>query len=199
MKIKKWAYKVYLEVMAKRDLWLDRPARFLISQGISANMISLFRMAMIVPLFVAIGWAPLWAVIILILNYFILDAIDGVVARKSGKAGIKGRVLDVCIDNFYVVPLVLALIYFNVCESFWGALFIFVISANYFLNFVKFGIEAGKYPFNFYKYLVYLALIFWVFLNINIFDYVLVFLGLYLAISDVEISISLFHDKRING
>jgi phosphatidylglycerophosphate synthase len=124
------------------------------------------------------------AVVLLFANE-ILDAFDGVMARISKKESLKGRVLDVCIDNFYVVPLVLALIFFNMANGFWATVYILNVVVDYFLNYLRFGIEVGKYPFSFSKYFVYLALFLFALGLGNFFDPILLFWSVVLVVLNV--------------
>lgn len=175
---------IYLSVKKWRDLALKRPLNGLIKIGLTANMVSIFRAFLTVPMFFSVGWAPLAAVLLIFSNY-LLDGVDGVIARMNKVDSLKGRALDVSIDNFYVIPLVLALIYFNLTSGFWGAFYIFNASADYFINYLRFGINIGKYPFSFSKYFVYLALLIWAVGMGNFFDVVLVFWSIALLIINI--------------
>lgn len=176
--------EIYLLVKKWRDQVLDKPARGLIEMGVSANQVSVFRAVLAVPLFFSVGLMPWLAVILLISNYLI-DGLDGVMARISKKSNTKGRALDVCIDNFYVIPLVLGLAYFQIASGFWTAFYIFNASADYFINYLRFGIDVGKYPFSFSKYFVYFALLIYAIGFGNYFDVVLVFWSVALVIINV--------------
>lgn len=185
MKIRKWALDVYQKVSLKRDAWLKRPARLLIGWGVTANALSFSRLLLVIPMFVLVGISPISVLLILFVNYYILDAIDGVVARESGKCNVKGRTIDLSIDHFYVIPLVLALIYFNVADGFLSALYLVNLLIDYFVKYLRFGIEIGKYPFTFSKYIVYIVFFIWSVTLINIFDYSFLFLAIYLLITNI--------------
>lgn len=195
MRYAEWATKVYRKVQKDRDLLLSGPAQWLIRHKITANQLSFGRLALIVPMFWAVGTWPWLVVGILIINYYVLDALDGVVARKSGKASIRGRAIDVSIDHFYVVPLVLALIYFNKIDPFIGAVYITVQLIDNFVQYLRFGIEAGKYPFSYGKFVVYFAVLLWAMLAFNLFDYLLLALSAYLAVKIFFSIYLLFHGK----
>ena len=182
--MKNVSLEIYLKVKEWRDMLLNRPSRWLLSLGVSANQVSFFRAFLALPMFFCVGkWA--WGAVILILANEIFDAFDGVMARVSKKESLKGRILDVCIDNFYVVPLVLALIFFNIANGFWAAFYILNVVVDYFLNYLRFGIEVGKYPFSFSKYFVYLALFIFALGLGNFFDPILLFWSLVLMVLNV--------------
>jgi phosphatidylglycerophosphate synthase len=182
--MKNLALEVYLKGKEWRDKVLDRPSKWFLSIGVSANQMSFFRAFLAVPMFFCVG-RLVWVAVVLLFANEILDAFDGVMARISKKESLKGRVLDVCIDNFYVVPLVLALIFFNMANGFWATVYILNVVVDYFLNYLRFGIEVGKYPFSFSKYFVYLALFLFALGLGNFFDPILLFWSVVLVVLNV--------------
>ena len=182
---KKKSLKIYKVVQERRDQFLAPLARFLISLGVTANQISLFRLVLVFPLFYYVGVQPLVAVLILIINYYVLDAIDGVVARLSGKSSKRGRAIDVSIDHFFVVPLVLSIIYYNLAVPFWAATYLVVQLIDYFVAYLRFGIEVGRFPFSHAKYWVYGVFLVWAVSGVDFFDYVFLVLSVYLFVKNI--------------
>lgn len=195
MKINKWALGVYKDVATSRDRILKGPASILIKLGISANILSFSRLVLAIPMFFLVGVAPVGALLLLVVNYYVLDAIDGVVARQSGKVNLQGRALDVSIDNFYVVPLVLALIFFNYVNAFWASFYLVNLLIDYFANYVRFGIKVGEFPFFYSKFAVYFAFFVWTFWSLNFFDFVFIFFALYLMAMNIVSVIKIYHGK----
>lgn len=192
--MKKHLLSYYNSAKNWRDRVLDKPAKGLLSVGINADQVSWFRACLVVPMFFALGYAP-WLVLVILLANYLLDGVDGVLARVSGRASIRGRALDVCIDNFYVVPLMLGLIFWGLADAFWAAFYMLQIVVSYFVNYLRFGIEVGRYPFSFSKYFVYFAwLILWLGGG-NILDPVLLFWAVVLSITNLFSIVDLYYAK----
>lgn len=193
MKYRNLALKIYKTVASWRDKILKRPAKLLISWGVNADMITLSRLVLVLPMFFLVGWSPAWVIVILLINYYILDAIDGVVARESGKSSLRGRTLDLCVDHFYIIPLVLALIFYNVSNAFLASLYLVNLLIDYFVKYLRFGIEVGKYPFTYSKFFVYFTFLVWSLNIVNVFDPVFVFFAIYLFVTNVISLKSLYY------
>lgn len=195
MSYKNWAYGIYNRVRITRDHVLAGPARWLNGLGVTADMVSLTRLVLVFPLFYFVGTAPLLALVILLVNYYVLDAIDGVLARVSGTSSRRGRAIDLSIDHFYVVPLSLALIFFNMTSPFWVAAYLAMQLTEYFVLYLRYGIEAGKYPFSYGKFFVYAVFVFWAVGAGNWFDYVFIFLSVYLFLKNIFNLVELYYGR----
>jgi len=252
MNFNDFSFKLYLKIMSVRDKIFSGIAQWLISKKITANQISIFRLFFVVPLFIFVGYAPIVAILILVLNYFVLDAIDGVVARKTkslhindidksskhvgrfcgmnqttrcsacyseamhdrdihkikssymnvrqkpintGQNALFGRALDVSIDHFYIVPFVLAIIYFGLSDAFFSALYLIMQIINHFTQYLRFGIEVGKFPFSFEKFFVYSAFVIYVFWSVNILVFVFATFGILLLVKNIFSVFNLYYGK----
>ncbi len=191
-KIKSCCLGIYFAVMKWRDLIFESPARHLIKRRVSANMISFLRLFLMIPVFFTVGPMPWLAMLILLLN-FVLDGLDGVVARLSHSASIRGRALDVSIDNFFVIPILLGLVLYNLVAPFWASLYMVNILINYFCKYLKFGIEVGKYPFPLSKYFIYLALAVFALFNDNFYDPILLFWSVFLLIENIYLIFNIYY------
>lgn len=195
MNYKEKAFIIYKDVMKWRDKLMRNPAKWLLNIGITANMLSVSRLIFVIPMFLMVGVSPIAVIIFLFINYYVLDAMDGVLARVSNTASLKGRALDVCIDNFYVIPLVLGFIYFNLVNPFWAAFYLVNLLIDYFVKFVTFGIKEGAYPFMYSKFVVYFATLIWSLGFGNYFDFVLLFFATFLFVTNMLSLVKLYYDK----
>jgi phosphatidylglycerophosphate synthase len=180
--------------MEWRNRVFESPARWLIAKHVSANKISFFRLFLTLPVFITVGKMPLLALVFLLLN-FLLDGLDGVVARLSHSASIRGRALDVSIDNFFVIPIMLGLVMANLVSGFWASLYMVMILINYFSKYLKFGIEVGKYPFSLSKYFIYAALVIFALFRINIYDPIVLFWAVFLLIENVYLIFNIYYGR----
>ncbi len=194
-KVKNFCLRIYFAGMEWRNGFFARPSKWLIKNHISADMISLVRLFLMLPVFLTAGSMPKLAFLILLLNFF-LDGLDGVVARLSHTASIRGRALDVSIDNFFIIPIVLGLVLYNLVSPIWSALYMVNILINYFCKYLKFGIEAGKYPFSLSKYFIYLTLIIYAIWNWNLYDVILIFWSVFLFIENLFLIADIYYGRK---
>ena len=187
--------KIYFGVLDWRDKYLSGMAKWLISIGITANQLTFFRLFLVIPMVLLISF-NLWAVILILALNDLIDGVDGVVARKSKSSSKTGRVLDVTIDNFYVIPLVFGLIWFNQAAPFWAAFYIYMVTVDFFLNYFRFSFDAGKFPYSFSKYFVYLALLIMALGGQNYLDLMFLFWSVVLLILNVY-SVSVLYKKHV--
>jgi len=183
--------RIYKTVLQWRQKALGPLAHYLANHGVTALQVTLFRLLLAIPLFFMVGEWPLWACLLILFNFF-LDSLDGVIARIQNKASLKGRVLDLCTDNFYIVPFILGLIWTNSLQPFWGAVYLVNMLLNYFMNYLRFGIEVGKFPFSFSKYFFYAALLFYAIWLINVFDLLLIFWAVFLLVDNIFLAYKLY-------
>ncbi len=96
---------------AWRSRWYAPVVSWLARRGVTANGVTAFRVLFIFPIgyyfFVgSIGAAIAWYV-----AFWILDTLDGSLARAAGTASDRGKFLDVLIDNFVYSFVIVCLIY----------------------------------------------------------------------------------------
>ncbi len=190
--------KIYFELLKWRELVFAPIAKWLTDKGVKADKITFFRLLLILPMVWLVGYSELAAFLVIVLN-IVLDGLDGAVARRSKTTSVKGRTFDVCVDNFYVVPLILALIWFNKVTAFWAALYLINILVDYFLKFLKYGIKIEKYPFFWSRYFVYLSLFLLGLTGINWFDYVLIFWSITILIVNANNLFLLYKGRWTTG
>jgi phosphatidylglycerophosphate synthase len=87
----------------RRDQWLAPVVRVCQTSGLSADVISGWAIAMLLPFGLALflrlgGWSPLVAVAALA-AHVLLDGLDGPVARAAGTAGPAGAFTDMALDH----------------------------------------------------------------------------------------------------
>lgn len=178
-------YKIYLFFLEWRIKILGPVAVFLLKNKLTPNFITTFRLFLVIPVILLIRDFPLIAACFILAN-MILDALDGVMARKAQLESVRGSIFDAVVDNFFEIPIVLALIYFNLSNSFLGSLYLVLLLINHITNYFVYGLGPGKYKFSYGKYFVYLSVLIFGISAYEIFDYVFVFWSVLFLIFNIE-------------
>ncbi len=104
--------------------WFGPLVSFLIRIGVSANIVS------VASALIAIGGAALaiyfdneWLFVVAIWLHFILDGIDGTLARAQGTPGMRGVIFDLAADTVGILALSYAMIAFQNVPLFLGSVF----------------------------------------------------------------------------
>ncbi len=181
MQKKNKEYRIYLYFLKWRIRIMGGLAAFLLKNKITANMITLFRLCLVIPVVIYVRDFPLIVAGALVLN-LVLDGLDGVMARMDKKDSYEGSVFDALVDNFFEIPLVLALIFFNMTSEFLAALYLTALLLNHFSNYFRYGWGPGKYKFSYGKYFVYLSVLILGVINYNMFDIVFVFWSVFFLV-----------------
>ena len=101
-----------------REKYYGPLVRLLVSAGISANAITTFRILFIIPLaYFLFVHTNLWGATITYVLFWIVDTLDGSVARATNTQSDRGKFLDVFIDNFVYSFLILSFIYLNAAPA----------------------------------------------------------------------------------
>ncbi len=92
--------------------------RALVRMGITANGITAARLFFIIPLayflFIRTNW---WAAFSTYLLFWIIDTVDGSVARATSTATDRGKFLDVFVDNFVYSFLIISFIFLDAAPA----------------------------------------------------------------------------------
>ena len=164
--------RLYRLIRRYRDVYFEGFANLLVKLKISPNMISYFRLLLFLPIFWSIG-VNLWITFWLVMIGFFLDAIDGLVARKTNAESKYGEFLDFLIDKLQLIPLVTGLVFYAYASWFWASLYLIEFLLALFLIYLK------SKAFNYSRFLVYFAAFFYCIWSINLIDVSLVFLSFY--------------------
>ena len=107
-----------------------------------ANLFTLYRMLFLLPfVFLAGISGDNFLLLIVIINFLILDVIDGMVARKMKICSEFGRILDIIADKLLIIILGILLIYNNLLSV--GLLitilliYLLIAFGNYYLGYVR--------------------------------------------------------------
>jgi len=103
--------------------------RLLAILKITPNQITIFRLIFIAPIAYYFFIENLTGVLIFYLLFWLLDLVDGALARYLGLQSDKGRFLDSVVDNFMYAVLILGFIYI---EAAWA----WLLAANILLEFM---------------------------------------------------------------
>lgn len=183
--------KIYFRIRKWRDKYFDGAAGWCISLKITANNITLFRILLAFTLFWGIS-VSYWLVLVVLVVDYLLDGLDGVIARKMKTSSTVGRILDLTTDDFFAVPLVFGIIWYNLGSAFWASLYLFMMTVDFFLNHIRFSFEVGKFPYSFSKYFLYLAILIMALGGLNVIDIVFVFWSVALFALNVHASLDLY-------
>ncbi|HDQ23139.1 MAG TPA: CDP-alcohol phosphatidyltransferase family protein [Candidatus Uhrbacteria bacterium] len=96
---------------------------------ITPNKITISRLVFVFPLAYYFYLGNLFGVLIFYLLFWLLDLVDGALARYLGLQSDKGRFLDSVVDNFMYAVLILGFIYI---EAVWA----WLLAANILLEFM---------------------------------------------------------------
>jgi phosphatidylglycerophosphate synthase len=165
------SYRLYLALRPYRDRFFDKIADFLININVKANQLTIFRGFLYIPTFLSVG-ISLWLTLFLIAVNMFLDAIDGLIARKTKNETVLGAKLDFFIDKLLLLPVLFGLWAYSTADWFWlivyGSLFIFT------LVFYK-----KNRTFEYGRFLLYFAIFYKMIGGYNLIDSVLVFLSFF--------------------
>ena len=189
--MQKWLSGIYFGVRKWRDKHFDGVATFFIKLGITANYVNSFRLSLAFLMFWLVSF-NYWLVLLVLLVDFLLDAIDGVIARKTNADSKLGRIFDLSTDDFYVVPLVFGTIWYNLSSPFWAALYLFLMTVDFFLNYIRYSFKEGQFPYSFSKYFVYLSILVMAVRGPNYLDIVYLFWAVVLLIMNTHALIDLY-------
>ncbi len=117
-------YRIIAFAKRYKDFLLGPLVTLLLKCKISPNQISLAAFSMIVPV---IFLYPInsWLSALFILFNFILDGLDGPMARKSGHASKAGALTDLIADHFFLWFVFLMLYFYGVFEGFFAVFYLF--------------------------------------------------------------------------
>lgn len=144
---------------------------------ISANLITLFRVTLVVIASALIKWNVYFSFWMFVLVY-LLDGLDGSLARYQKKTSERGALFDLLSDQFTVIGLILGLIFFRKVEAFSAALYLVLFVSLVFFSLREKSLE--KVPYFYNKFWIVAAATFWVFTGNNFLDATLIGLNIYL-------------------
>ncbi|MCC7432376.1 CDP-alcohol phosphatidyltransferase family protein [Candidatus Peregrinibacteria bacterium] len=163
---------LYTAIKPYRDRYLGFFADKMIGLRITANMVSYFRLFLYLPIFWSFG-VNLWITFCLVILSFLLDALDGLIARKTRTTSLFGEKLDFLIDKLQLLPVVAGIVFYSYAGWFWAFLYLCEFLLSLFLIFIK------NKTFNYSRFLLYFSILFYCIWSVNIIDVVLVFLSFY--------------------
>jgi phosphatidylglycerophosphate synthase len=126
-----------------RDVLFASIAKAAVSMGISADLLSVLGLAFAIFASILI-YDPLFAGILLAVSLF-LDGLDGVVARLTGTASVRGELLDVFCDTVGTLFMMAGLVYTNYLSPIYFVIFFTVLVVYTAVSAVKSNILFGKY------------------------------------------------------
>lgn len=178
-KYKKPLEKFYFQFRKVKDSAFGPLMIFLDKLGISANLITLFRVLLVIVASALIKWNLYVSFWLFVLVYF-LDGLDGSLARYQKKTSERGALFDLLSDQFTVIGLLLGLLFFRKVEAFGAALYLVLFISLIFLS-IR-GKDLGKVSYFYNKFWIVAAATFWVFTGNNFLDTTLIGLNIYLLI-----------------
>lgn len=163
---------LYTAIQPYRDRYLGFFADKMIGLRITANMVSYFRLFLYLPIFWSFG-VNLWMTFWLVILGFLLDALDGLIARKTKTISLFGEKLDFLVDKLQLLPIIAGIVFYSYADWFWSFLYLCEFLLAVFLIFIK------KKTFNYSRFLLYFSILFYCIWSVNFINVVLVFLSFY--------------------
>lgn len=106
---------------------IEHEAELLVRAGLTPNAITVigFILSLLSSMLYLVSWnrqltVPAAGIVLLLSGFF--DALDGAVARLSGRATPFGGFLDSVVDRYSDAVVLTAMILGGLCETFWGLL-----------------------------------------------------------------------------
>jgi len=194
-----WQKKFYAKFAELRNKIFDPITKVLMFLRITPNMVSIFGVFLMVLFVVFAKTNSPWLLLILY-GSWLIDLIDGPLARNSKTANDKGKFVDMFCDNLNFTLFVLGVIQLDLVSGFVGALLIYfmaisklfrsIYNAKDYVSDWRFKAVAGLLP-NFIVALAYIHLGVYFIFNLYYFDYI------YLVFASILIIDSLSHFKKI--
>ena len=176
--------KMFNKLRALKDRFYSPFAKFCIEKRITPASVSYLGLLMVVPFAIVFYFNPWIALFFLALN-LLFDGLDGAIARKKLIHSIKGSVIDVTCDYVGFFAVFLTFFYFELMNHFWGALYAINYMALLFLVVIARSLKVKIFSVILRsKYFIYLIYLIWLITGNNYFDPVLVFFGIYMAITN---------------
>lgn len=179
---------IYLRSKKYRDLLLNKTAKSLFTIGIRADHVTYFRTFLVIPAVLLIPVDLKWTVLLILISY-LLDGLDGVLARLS-KPTDYGADLDFIVDKLFVVPLLVGLICFGLVDVFWAILYLLEFMILFFGEFLK------KHTFEYGRYIIYIGLFIKAFTGSDLLNPILVFLVFYQIIYVLKVFYGLYFRNK---
>lgn len=176
---------LYLHFKAVSDAAIMPLLILLKRMGIKSDQVTFFRL-ILVFLAVLLVKVNFWMSVFLFIFNFILDAVDGGLARLLKTSSSKGKFLDRAADNLVFVILILTLIYYGYISGFWACIYLLMYGIQYSIVIRSIKVSDQNFPFFYSKLWLYAAILLWLFLDVFLIDIVLVALSFYLLIINSE-------------
>ncbi len=182
---------IYSQFQHGRDKLFEPACRFLTKNHIKPDVLTYFNLALVLPFINFLNTAPLLSLFSLLLS-FVMDALDGCLARYQKTTSVKGVLLDIFADHLFFFSVVLSFMSFKMIDGFWGATYLL----NYLLLIVLIMALRSRNVGVFYvirsKYILYALWFIFLVAGISFLDVFLVFFSIYMFLSNLF----LFHTYR---
>ena len=178
-KYKKPLQDFYFIFRRNKDSLVKPLVVFIDKFGITANLITMFRLFLVILAALLIKWNTILSFWIFVFTY-LLDAFDGPLARYQRKATERGALFDLLSDQFTPVVLILGLIFYRKIEAFSATLYLVLFISFVFLN-TRYN-NLNDVPYFYNKFWVIAAAALWAFTGNNLIDSAIVGLDIYLLI-----------------
>lgn len=101
-----------------RATWYGPLVRILLRLGVTANGITAARILFVIPLaYYLFFQVDLRAALVFYILFWLVDTIDGSVARATGTANDRGKFFDVLVDNFMYSFVIIGFIYLEAAPA----------------------------------------------------------------------------------
>ncbi len=176
----------YDRVREFRDSFFSSFVGGLVDVGVKPNYLTLAGALMVIPFVYFFSFNP-WLSFLFLLFALFFDGVDGVLARKMHIESEFGAILDVVVDYFVYFSVFFTLVFYGVVDGFWGGIhsvnYLFMQSLIVFANYKRIDV----FPVIRSKFLVYFLFALFIFTGRNYFDFVIVFLSVYMFFTNLFI------------
>ncbi len=175
---------VYERLRDFRDRFWKPVCVFLTHLGVKPDHLSYLNLVMVFGFVYFLIDIPLISFFAL-LTSVILDSIDGSLARHQKVSSDKGSLLDIGMDHFVLMAVILTLIYTKAMDGFWGAAY----AINYLVMIMHVlsmrALRLHVFPVVRSKYYLYLVWALFLFTGLNYLDVFLVFFSIYMFLTNL--------------
>jgi phosphatidylglycerophosphate synthase len=180
----------YYNIRHFREQLLKPIAVFFAQLGFNANFFSAAGILMMLPFIFFFQYNP-WISFLFLLLAIFCDNVDGSVARLKNEASEKGAFIDAVADYVVYFFVFFTLFYYSFFNAFWGALHLLnYVVMQFFVSLAAIK-KVQVFPVLRSKLLIYLFLLIWLAWGINYFDPLLIFLTVYMLITNLFLFIKI--------
>lgn len=174
----------YLRLQKFKDRVFQPLCDILKQWRVAPDTLSWLGLIMVAPFIYFFPFNP-WISFIFVALNGVLDGLDGALARALGRQSARGAFLDHCLDYLGFFIIFLTLLFYNIVNPFWAA--VYLLNYMVMLFFVVFCRNNGIkfFPVVRSKYFFYLVFLVLLLSGSNLFDPFLLLFSVYMMVTNI--------------